>query len=169
MAGKTAFAGSTRGRGALGWRPLKMALDPEMQQGEREVVVKKWRRRELGRIVKLALPALSIPLADPIMSLVDSVCIGRYSTTLDLAALGPNLVIFNFVSFSFAFLAITTTIRASRALAARDTREAGRAISTSTMIAFTAGTFFALILFFFPGAALATTGKRAPLPSNPAS
>lgn len=108
--------------------------------------------------MKLALPALSIPLADPIMSLVDSLCIGRYSTTLDLAALGPNLVIFNFVSFTFTFLAITTTIRASTALAKEDVGEAGRAISTSSLIALVAGIFFATLLFLFPGPALATTG-----------
>jgi MATE family multidrug resistance protein len=86
------------------------------------------------------------------------VCIGRCSTTLDLAALGPNLVIFNFVSFGFAFLAITTTIRASRALAAGDKREAGRAISTSAIIAFTAGSLIGAMIFFFSGAALASTG-----------
>ena len=113
MAWKTAFARSTTmERGGLGWQQLKMGLrgsaGPEMPQGERDESVQKWRRRELGRIVQLALPALSIPLADPIMSLVDSVCIGRYASTLDLAALGPNLVIFNFVSFSFSFLVTPT-------------------------------------------------------------
>ena len=36
-----------------------------------------WRRAQLGRIAAFTGPALSIPLADPIMSLVDTVCIGQ--------------------------------------------------------------------------------------------
>ena len=36
-----------------------------------------WRRAQLRRIAAFTGPALSIPLADPIMSLVDTVCIGQ--------------------------------------------------------------------------------------------
>ena len=44
----------------------------------------KWRRREVVRIAKFGLPALSITLADPLMSFVDAVCIGRGGTTLEV-------------------------------------------------------------------------------------
>ena len=72
-----AFAGSLkRVRGGAKRQPFKQNLHasagPGMQRKD-DLPVRKWRRRELGRIVRLALPALSIPLADPIMSLVDSV------------------------------------------------------------------------------------------------
>ena len=36
-----------------------------------------WRKHKLQKIVAFTGPALSIPLADPIMSLVDTVCIGQ--------------------------------------------------------------------------------------------
>lgn len=38
-----------------------------------------WRKAQLCKIGMFAGPALSIPLADPIMSLVDTVCIGQVS------------------------------------------------------------------------------------------
>ena len=149
-------------RGGAALDTVRMADPGESGGGaptvKREDRVGLWRRREAGRILKLALPALSIPLADPVMSLVDSVCIGRYATTLDLAALGPNVVVFNFVSFVFTSLAITTTIRMSTSLAKEDREEAGRAVSTSAIIAFVVGAFLGTLLFFFPGPALATTG-----------
>ena len=36
-----------------------------------------WRQAQLYKIAMFTGPALSIPLADPIMSLVDTVCIGQ--------------------------------------------------------------------------------------------
>jgi hypothetical protein len=50
----------------------------------------KWRRREVVRIAKFGLPALSITLADPLMSFVDAVCIGRGGTTLEVLGHSPK-------------------------------------------------------------------------------
>ena len=36
-----------------------------------------WRKAQLQKIAVFTAPALSIPLADPIMSLVDTVCVGQ--------------------------------------------------------------------------------------------
>lgn len=38
-----------------------------------------WRKAQLQKIAMFTGPALSIPLADPIMSLVDTVCVGQVS------------------------------------------------------------------------------------------
>lgn len=38
-----------------------------------------WRKAQLHKIALFTGPALSIPLADPIMSLVDTVCVGQVS------------------------------------------------------------------------------------------
>ena len=77
-AASPAFAGSmNRVQGGAKRQPFKQNLHASAGpgiQGKDEIPVRKWRRRELGRILRLAIPALSIPLADPIMSLVDSVC-----------------------------------------------------------------------------------------------
>lgn len=60
-------------------------------------------KREVKEIVSLALPALGSVISDPLMSLVDTGCIGQTSST-QLAALGPNTAIFNFVFQVFSFL-----------------------------------------------------------------
>ena len=117
-----------------------------------------WRKREVGNILRFSLPALSIPLADPIMSLVDSVCVGQYASTLELAALGPNLVIFNFVTFSFSFLAIGTTLRVSAALADDDTQKASNTISTALLISLVGGAALLAFMLAFSQPTLAATG-----------
>ena len=117
-----------------------------------------WRKREVGNIVRFSLPALSIPLADPIMSLVDSVCVGQYASTLELAALGPNLVIFNFVTFSFSFLAIGTTLRVSAALADDDKKKASDTISTALLISVVSGAILVVFMVAFSQPTLAATG-----------
>lgn len=63
----------------------------------------------LKTIVMFAGPALSIPLGDPLMSLVDTVCVGQFASTLELAALGPNTLIFQFCTYVVASLATACT------------------------------------------------------------
>lgn len=108
--------------------------------------------------MRFSLPALSIPLADPIMSLVDSICVGQYASTLELAALGPNLVIFNFVTFSFSFLAIGTTLRVSAALASDDQKKASDTISTALLISVLSGALLVAFMLAFSVPTLAATG-----------
>ena len=56
----------------------------------------------------IALPALRGMLLDPIMSLVDTACVGQVSTTA-LAAMAPCTSIFQFVFFALFFLSAATT------------------------------------------------------------
>ena len=62
---------------------------------------------DMNRIVRLALPALIVVVSDPLQTLVDSACLGRYST-VHLAAIGPNTAIFNSLFQIFTFLGVTT-------------------------------------------------------------
>ncbi len=95
---------------------------------------------------------------DPIMSLVDSICVGQYGSTLELAALGPNLVIFNFVTFSFSFLAIGTTLRVSSALAANNAKQASDTVATALLISVISGALIVAFMVVFAQPTLAATG-----------
>mmetsp|Transcript_2710 Transcript_2710/g.9183 ORF Transcript_2710/g.9183 Transcript_2710/m.9183 type:complete len:589 (+) Transcript_2710:99-1865(+) len=59
-------------------------------------------------VAMLAIPALGAVLADPLMSLVDTACVGQVSS-IQLAALGPNTALFNFFFHVFAFVGVATT------------------------------------------------------------
>ena len=50
----------------------------------------------MWEILSVAVPGLGTVIADPFMSLVDTACVGQISAT-QLASLGPNTAIFNFV------------------------------------------------------------------------
>lgn len=66
-------------------------------------------RARIAAIVAFALPVVLVPLADPIMSMIDTLVLGRQAgSTLQLAALGPCTLILNFCTFSFAALTIAT-------------------------------------------------------------
>ena len=67
-------------------------------------------KEEFDEVIALAIPALGSLLADPLMSLVDTAVVGRYSST-SLAALGPSTAVFQIVfqvrsSFIFIIRAI---------------------------------------------------------------
>lgn len=94
-------------------RGLSRRFDGEVSSGSRttedaEVSVIQWRLREAGRILRLAGPALSIPLADPVMTFIDTVCVSQGTNLVQLAALAPNTVIFNVLNYGTAFLGIAT-------------------------------------------------------------
>ena len=62
-------------------------------------------------------------LSEPILSLVDTAVVGKTSSTLELAALGPATMVFDSAVYLIYFLAISTTNILSRALAKGDTVE----------------------------------------------
>ena len=74
----------------------------------------------LATLLRFAGPALLIPLADPIQSLVDTACIGRFGTTVELAALGPNNYLFNFFNYLFLGLGTAATTLVASALAGNE-------------------------------------------------
>lgn len=83
-------------------------------------------RKVLWEILSLAVPALGTVTADPLMSLVDTACVGQMSAA-HLASLGPNTAIFNFVFQLFSFLGLSI----ANVLAANDVHSPG--LSTHEM------------------------------------
>lgn len=51
---------------------------------------------DLADVASLAVPSLGAVLADPLISLVDTACVGQVSS-VQLASLGPNTAIFNLI------------------------------------------------------------------------
>ncbi|MEN8144353.1 MAG: MATE family efflux transporter [Gemmatimonadota bacterium] len=68
-----------------------------------------------SRILALALPALGALAADPLVSLVDTLFVGRLGT-VPLAALGVNAAVFAMAFVVFNFLAYGTTPLVARAV-----------------------------------------------------
>lgn len=93
-------------------------------------------------------------LADPVMSLVDTACIGRIST-VQLAALAPNTAVFNFVFAALYFLQTAVTALCARALGAGDRARAGQAFSVGAFLAITLGVGATLCLEAFAPTLLA--------------
>ena len=84
---------------ANGWNMNDLSNNGEMDSSKRSIA------RE---VASLGLPALGGMLIDPIMSLVDTACVGQVSS-LQLAALAPSTSICQFVFCTFFFLSAATT------------------------------------------------------------
>jgi hypothetical protein len=61
--------------------------------------------RRMGAIVQFSIPVLLVPIADPLMSLIDVIFLGQFSTSLNVAGLSPATLIFNFL-FCTAVIAL---------------------------------------------------------------
>ena len=97
-----------------------------------------------------ALPALGAVLADPLMSLVDTACVGQISS-VGLAALGPNTAVFGFVSMLFQFLTTATTAMVARAYSRGEVKEMSRAVCDGMLLAGLMGTIVTGVLVFCSG------------------
>ncbi len=117
-----------------------------------------WRRKKKREIIKFAGPALSTVLADPIMSVVDALCVGRFCSTVELASLGPALAVFNFVSYFFFFLNAATCVQVTSSLAARDREQATNVLSDAILLAVGFGTVLAGLVVTFSNPLIASTG-----------
>jgi hypothetical protein len=70
--------------------------------------LRQYQAQQLRRMLSFMGPALLIPLGDPLMTLVDTVCIGQFAGTTQLAALGPSNMIFNMAQYVFQSLQVAT-------------------------------------------------------------
>jgi MATE family multidrug resistance protein len=89
-------------------------------------------------ILRLALPALGALAADPLVSLVDTVFVGRLGV-VPLAALGVNTAIFTLAFVVFNFLAYGTTPMVARAVGRGDRVGAGDVVMQAFLVAMAVG------------------------------
>lgn len=109
-------------------------------------------------ILRFSVPALGTVLADPIMGFVDVLCLGQASSTTDLAAMGPNLTVFNFVTYVFLFLGTVTTIKISKALSHGDMETAERYLSAALLVAVWCGSAIMAGILMWPRETIEATG-----------
>ena len=89
-------------------------------------------------ILSMALPAVLALCADPLLSVVDTIFVGRAGPA-PLAALGVNSALFTFSFVVFNFLATATTPLVAASLAAGDRDKAGRVTLQAMALALVLG------------------------------
>ena len=131
-------------------------------------------RQIINEVTAIALPSLGGMLLDPIMSLIDTACVGQISTTA-LAAMAPCTSIFQFIFFAFFFMsAATTNLVASNppesVYSVHDTTEAAkrvdlneRVVSNASLLALGLGTLVSASLIKFCDPLLALAGTSPAL------
>lgn len=96
-------------------------------------------------IVRLAVPALGALAADPLVSMVDTVFVGRLGV-IPLAALGVNTSIFALAFVVFNFLAYGTTPMVAREVGRGDRTAAGNVVMQAFLLAVVVGGLAAVVL-----------------------
>ncbi|MDH3296898.1 MAG: MATE family efflux transporter [Gemmatimonadota bacterium] len=106
-------------------------------------------RRDHDRdILRLGLPALGALAADPLVSIVDTVFVGRLGV-VPLAALGVNVAVFSLAFVLFNVLEYGTTPMVARAGGRGDRQAAGRTVIQALAVAAITGPLAMLILLTF--------------------
>lgn len=108
-------------------------------------------------ILRLAIPALGALAADPLVSMVDTVFVGRLGV-VPLAALGVNTSIFAMSFIVFNFLAYGTTPMVARAMGRGDRNAAGDVVLQALLLAVVVGGVATLMLEALAGPIVALMG-----------
>jgi MATE family multidrug resistance protein len=108
-------------------------------------------------ILRLAVPALGALAADPLVSMVDTVFVGRLGV-VPLAALGVNTSIFAMSFIVFNFLAYGTTPMVARAVGRGDRTGAGNVVLQALLLAVVVGGVATLMLEALAGPIVALMG-----------
>lgn len=113
-------------------------------------------------IARLALPALGALAADPLVSIVDTIFVGRLGI-VPLAALGVNAAIFSLAFVLFNVLEYGTTPMVARAGGRGDHEGAGRTVIQALSVAALAGPVATLVLVGFGGPIVTLMGAAGEL------
>ena len=113
-------------------------------------------------IARLAVPALGALAADPLVSIVDTIFVGRLGV-LPLAALGVNAAIFSLAFVVFNVLEYGTTPMVARAGGRGDHAGAGRTVIQALSVAALAGPIAATVLIVFGGPIVELMGAAGEL------
>ena len=111
-------------------------------------------------VLAVALPILGACLAEPLLSMIDTACVGRLSgmsATVGLAALNVNVAIFNMVACCTSFLCTATTAVVGRARSSSEVDgdvAAANTLRDGLVIASSLGTLLMLLVLAFHGAIL---------------
>ena len=124
------------------------------------------------QMLKFAIPALGIFLANPLLSNIDNAFVGKTVGTAGLAALSPATICTDQMLYLFSFLSRATTGIVSRAYSSKDTLEenleaAREAASTPLTIAMFSGILLSIFYALFTPKLLA--GLRVDPVLRPAS
>lgn len=111
-------------------------------------------------MLALAIPALGTLAADPLVSIVDTIFVGRLGV-VPLAALGINTSVFSFAFVVFNFLAYGTTPMVSRAVGRGDRMAAGRVVLEALTLAVLVGAVALTLLQIFAGPVVRLMGASA--------
>jgi len=111
-------------------------------------------------MMKFAIPALGIFLAQPLMSNIDNAFVGKTAGTIGLAALSPATICTDQMLYLFSFLSRATTGIVSRAYASKNTEEeniaaARDAASGPLTFSIISGVLLSIFYIFFTPSMLA--------------
>jgi putative MATE family efflux protein len=113
-------------------------------------------------IMRLGLPALGALAADPLVSIVDTIFVGRLGV-VPLAALGVNVAVFSLAFVLFNVLEYGTTPMVARARGRGDRGSAGRTVIQALSVAAITGPIATLILLSFDQAIVGLMGATGEL------
>lgn len=102
------------------------------------------------RLVQFLLPSCGLWVINPVLSLVDTAVVGTRSS-LELAALGPGVMMLDALTYMCMFLGMTVTNRASLLLSSsnNNSKDTGQVVSDALMIGLALGVSCTIGLWLF--------------------
>ena len=115
----------------------------------------------VSELLRFTLPTLSALLSSEVMSVIDTAVVGA-SSSKELAALGPAIMLTDSSAYLFFWLNVACTNLVASALAKEDADEAFKSLSDTLWCAATIGVVMSVLLYFF-----GARGRAPPAAATP--
>tara|TARA_Y100000768_G_scaffold339675_1_gene283054 strand:- start:808 stop:2295 length:1488 start_codon:yes stop_codon:yes gene_type:complete len=98
-------------------------------------------------VKKMSLPLLVIWFSNPLLSLVDTISVGKVSSITELASLGPATALCDTGGNIFSFISIVTTCRVAKEFAKKDEKKMTHILNDSFIVSFLFGIIISISMF----------------------
>jgi putative MATE family efflux protein len=116
-------------------------------KNETNVISKSFERQVMNDVKKLSLPLLVIWLSDPLLSLIDTTSVGKVSSIVELASLGPATSLCDTGGNILSFISVVTTCQVSRAFVGKDFTKMNKILNDAFVVSFVCGAIVSSLMF----------------------
>jgi len=118
-----------------------------LDNNRKNIVSNCFDKEVMNDVKRITLPLLVIWLSDPLLSLIDTTSVGKVSSVVELASLGPATSLCDTGGNILSFISVVTTCQVARAFVEKDFYKMNKILNDAFVVSFMCGLIVSALMF----------------------